>query len=147
MIFSLLALDDRISLTTVSHRWRTISLNHGSLWADINTADSIDIMNWQLQHSGSAPLRITAEPLRASDVDRVDLVAANMGRAQTLAVRARSDVLSRVLLSPASLLERLNITGVARAVLSHELFTNGVRWPALRELSIISTRLPQYVPL
>ncbi|KZV81654.1 hypothetical protein EXIGLDRAFT_844434 [Exidia glandulosa HHB12029] len=142
MIFSLLAIDDRISVTFVSHRWRTISLNHGSLWAEINTADSMDFMNWQLQHSGSAPLRITAEPLRASDVDRVDLVAANMGRAQTLAVRARSDVLSRVLLSPASLLERLNITGVARAVLSHELFTNGVRWPALRELSVINTHLP-----
>ncbi|KZV81655.1 hypothetical protein EXIGLDRAFT_755457 [Exidia glandulosa HHB12029] len=147
MIFSLLAMDDRIYVTLVSHRWRKVCLNHGSLWADINTAFPVGFIKWQLQQTGSTPLRITAEPLHPSDADRIDLVAANMGRAQTLDIYAYSDIISRVILNPASHLERLNITGIAHGVLAHELFANGVRWPALRELYIHGTGLPQYVSL
>ncbi|KZV98278.1 hypothetical protein EXIGLDRAFT_746641 [Exidia glandulosa HHB12029] len=70
-----------------------------------------------------------------------------MDRVQALDILAESDVISRVLLRPASGLQRLIITGAhwhgeEPGPLKRKLFTGGVRWPILRELRVGEGLLP-----
>ncbi|KZV98280.1 hypothetical protein EXIGLDRAFT_746642 [Exidia glandulosa HHB12029] len=139
IVFSRLSLHDRLRVLSVCHRWRTIGLANCLLWNYLHTSMHPDLVNWQLQHSGSAPLHVDAYLLSSEGTAYANLIAAAMGRVKILDISATAEQLSCVLSTRAPCLQELHVQARGDDSDHHTLDlgpAGGVRWPVLRKLDL-----------
>ncbi|KZV98285.1 hypothetical protein EXIGLDRAFT_763595 [Exidia glandulosa HHB12029] len=98
IVFSLLSMVDRLRVLCVCRQWRTVGLADCLLWNHIRIGISrslrLPFAEWQVQHSGLAPLHIEAYSLDSIDAAYTNLIAGTMSRVEALSISGTAAQLS-----------------------------------------------------